>query len=592
MIALPLQLALAIGLAAARPSPEELVTVSLVDNGDFDEPLSTAPDLRSRLVPWWVTERGRATIVREGGRSWLVTAAGTRVSQPLALPAASVPSLRVSGRVRGAGRVTLTDGTGAEAVFEVEGAGALGAVWHIDGPALAARLGRPPIPRLRLALEARDGARAEWSAIEAGARLAAPSEAELAEEILGHVDEIFGWWLARGRDDVGPRRTGFFCHAWDAVTGERLKTFPGGAFPLAEFLLRALRWHEDAGWREAFERYVDDWLTLCFSPQTGLPRRWDCLGDRPLDDGWIEIAADLDLLLDLAESGPPAFRERARARADRIVETVLESGVLPDGSVAAKYRPRDAAVSSAVVELRRLDVPAQLAHHAALTGDPRGLVAARNALAQVEYLLHWSMRWETLEPGFDDDFGHYGRRAVTMLEWFPDERAFANLALSGYEHLRSPWRDAMRFGGSLAADDPRAWSALIDLAELRPQILPELRPLLEAAVRCQWKSQQYGDGSWGDVTYYRFDPKLSLEVGDLPGTPSNLLWGLALCYDESLGLRTAAMRARYAAVLRTSVRAYRRPYGYLVTQREHEGANRVGGEIRLLLGLVEMLERL
>ena len=94
------------------------------------------------------------------------------------------------------------------------------------------------------------------------------------------------------------------------------------------------------------------------------------------------------------------------------------------------------------------------------------------------------------------------------------------------------------------------------------------------------------------MTVFEFDPKANLHVGDYPGAPSNLLQGLAAIYTADLGLRTDEVRAMYTAVLRSSREAYRRPYGYLLDRHERKGPNSARGSLRMLIGLVRMLERL
>jgi hypothetical protein len=63
-------------------------------------------------------------------------------------------------------------------------------------------------------------------------------------------------------------------------------------------------------------------------------------------------------------------------------------------------------------------------------------------------------------------------------------------------------------------------------------------------------------------------------------------------HRDDLGLDTAPIRARFTAVLRSSVEAYRRPHGYLSTRAERSGPNRCGGSLRFAIGLAEMLRRL
>ena len=94
------------------------------------------------------------------------------------------------------------------------------------------------------------------------------------------------------------------------------------------------------------------------------------------------------------------------------------------------------------------------------------------------------------------------------------------------------------------------------------------------------------------MTHFDWEPRPDLSVGDLQGTPANLLWGLALINDPELGLRNRRTEALFAAVLRSTVATYRREYGFLETRTERAGANRAWAEVRMSRGLVEMLKHL
>ena len=130
------------------------------------------------------------------------------------------------------------------------------------------------------------------------------------------------------------------------------------------------------------------------------------------------------------------------------------------------------------------------------------------------------------------------------------------------------------------------------MARLEPAEASRVADLLRAAVRSHFKGEQYGNGAWGDVTIFGFDPRADLQVGDFTGVPQNLLAGLAIAYDGELGLRTSELRAMFTTVLRSSVAEYRRPYGFLSTRSEHSGINPGGGALRFAPGLVEMLGKL
>jgi hypothetical protein len=571
---------------------EPVVLVPLLDNGREPES-ARAPGAEVERIPWWLASEG-AGVIAVDSEHWLSTPGESTLRQPIAAYAPLAGDLVVRGRVRGQGAVSLIDGAGGAARVEVGASGDEAQAFEVHGSDFAAALGRAPVPgftlELRSAGPGSDGL-AIWRDLEVHVPLPCPDEAALRAEIVAHLERVFAEWLARGIDDVGPRPTTYLCHRIDAVTGARLATGSGGLMSVYVEMLAANALAPHPAWEAALAAHLEDFLTLGIYPGTGLPREWDCEQDLPSDAKPVEIARYIGFLIDAAESGPSAYRERALAAALRMGATVLAHGVLPDGGVAAKYLPRDATPQLDVPPLRRLDVPAQLARLGALSGDARLTAAARAALGELEYTLFWGGVWHTIDPDFDDNFGHWGERALTMLETHPGDPVFDYLPRSGFEHFEPLWRDALRFGGSIAADQVRCWRIVARYARLRPELAERTRALLAPAVRAHFKGEQYGNGAWGDVTFKDWGTR-DLPVGDLPGVPANLLEGLGFLYGEDCGLERDVLRALYTAVLRSSEAAYRREHGWLMTRSEVAGSNLAGGEVRLLAGWIEMLRHL
>ena len=102
----------------------------------------------------------------------------------------------------------------------------------------------------------------------------------------------------------------------------------------------------------------------------------------------------------------------------------------------------------------------------------------------------------------------------------------------------------------------------------------------------------YGNGAWGDSTYYNWQPAVDLQVGDFSGTPTNLLQGIANVYGSGLGPSDEELRAIFTAVLRSSVATYGREFGLLSTMREVDGPNHAGGSLRIGPALTVMLGKL
>lgn len=562
----------------------------LLDNGDLQEIYEGNDPRRRQMIPWWRLG-GAARVVSESEVRFLETPPGSTASQPISAYGPLASGLRVVGVVHGMGSVEIRDGAGG--VFKrTVGAPQGREEFVILGSEIELDLGRQLQPRLVLALGPAGASSARWAGMQAWVPLPCPSEADLRRVVVERLNHVFGAWLERGRPPGSP----FVQRAFDVVTGEQISEFPGGYFPLFSFLLGALEWEDNPEWRAAFESFLGAYLKHCLDESTHLPLRWIWSDQRANGDRFREIAADLEFLIDASQTPdgvlPQELTARALAAAHAMGGAILERGILPDGSVVASYRAADGAVNLGTNPLRRLDVPAQLARLGALVDDPAMVHAARNALVAFEFTHHWSGDWHDVDPGFDDDFGHYGARAVAMLEAFPGDAGMGALVDEGWAHYREMWHDGLRLGGSVAADQVRCWKLMLQRARQKPSLAGELQPLLSAAMRAHFKAQQYRNGAFGDVTFLAFDPKTGIQVGDLPGAPANLLLGLALCYGERGTLPDDRVRAMAATLLLTSDEHYRRDHGYLLGQREALQFNPAGGGLRLCPALITWLERL
>lgn len=594
---------------ASTEPVEPTLRVELLDNGDFAEDNPSAVDYDGiQRIPWWRSTRGmeqRIALdrdfepVSQSGRAaaWAVrTRTGEQINQPIPAFAPLGDTLLIRGQVHGDGRAIVVDGSGEAVAFDLP-PGAGWRAFEIRGEALRQRLGRAPLPRFELRLEAAgENREAWWRGLSASVELPCPTERALRAELLQALHSIFDEFIERSLDDVGPRSTGFFCKEFDAITGERTNTFPATGFipGLFDTLRVALEVQDDPTWRAAFDRFVGDLLTLGIHPTTGLPRLWNPVTDEPLDDKPVEFALTLGFFIDLARTGPERWRAPARAAALRIGESVLRTGIVPDGTIAASCVPSTGAINVNVGRLRRFDVLAQLARLSELSGERRYVDASRESLAAFELTHLWSGTWQQIDPAFDDEFGHYGARAATSWRVVPEEPAFRRYALGGWKHFQPLWRDSVRLGGTCAADQVRCWVLLLDVAELEPEAKPAIRALIWDAARNHFKGEQDGGGAWQDLTVIDFDPQVTMAetVGDVNGPPQNLLHGLAAIYDERIGLRNDTVRAMYTTVLRSSISAYRRAHGFQVGRKEHAGKNSALGSLKVALGLAKMFRKL
>jgi len=571
-------------------SVEPVFRYSLLDNADFSEANESVVDARGvKHIPWWRSSRAPVELFKTGVDTALEERA--YVAQPLAFFAPYASTLRIRRGVAAGGMIQ---------VLEVGGRGMsdLAASTNAGGEiSPSSNAAFPLTPRLELRLvaptkEASADPR-EWArGVEASVDLPCPTEAALGAELAAEIDAIFTTWFTRAGDDVGPKQTKFLVRDFDAVTGAPGRTQPAVGFSsFYQALFDASSVEDRPTWKAAFAAFFEDFVALQLHPTTGLPRGWNPIADTAIDDGPTEIALAFGFLIDVAERGPETMRARAKAAALKIGETVLANGLLPDGNCAASYVPASGAPNVNVSHLRRLDVPLQLVRLSKLTGDERFAAAAREPLETLGFTNFWHGTWDEIDPGFDDSFGHYGARAARAAREKPNEKYFARFALEGWKHYEPIWRDALRFGGNVAADQVRCWRIGVDLARVDPSLKSTMGPLLRLAARSHFKGEQYENGAWGDVTIFDFQPK-SLHVGDLSGAPQNLLTGLATIYTEDIGLRTDEIRAMYTSVLRSTLQQYKRPYGFLLDRKEQQGTNSAYGSIRVLSSLVEMLRAL
>jgi hypothetical protein len=573
--------------ATAQDAAERALVLDMLDNGAGTQ-RNDAPegDARSALVPWWIasgTPRSRAA-AREG----LELAPGAELSQPIAAFAPLAERLIIRGRVEGHGILRLTDGRGDSIEMDVQGQS-----FEWSAAEFSSRFGHAPMPRFMLQISAPSNSKgAIFHDLRALVSWPCPEEAALAAELRGMCDGVIRTWLERGSDRDGQRMTAFMTTRFDAVTGQKIDSGASGIHPLFECLLDACAISDRPEWNAALEGFLNDFFELGFHPETALPRDWDGQLDLPQDAKPIEVGRYMAFLIDLSERGPQAFRERALKQVEAMAATILAHGQLPDGSLAVKYVPADASPSLDVPLLRRLDVAAQFARLSKLNGDARLVDAARVALAALEFTHFWAGTWSTIDPDFDDSYGHWGSRAATMLAAFPEDLEFRRFNAQAFAHFAPIWRDALRFGGSMASDQNRCWELLERYARVEPSIREPLDQLMRDSIRAHLKGRQYANGSWGDSTFVGFSPRAALNIGDLTGYPANMLSGLAVACRKGSSLRNDETRALFTAVLRSSETFYRRKYGLLLRREEATGSNVAGADLRFLAAAVEMLEEL
>jgi hypothetical protein len=113
-----------------------------------------------------------------------------------------------------------------------------------------------------------------------------------------------------------------------------------------------------------------------------------------------------------------------------------------------------------------------------------------------EYTHYWAGTWEFLDPGFDDHYGHFGDRGLTLWRADPTTPPFRRVAEGGLEYYLPRWHDDVRLGGYVAADEVRCWPTAAGIAELEPALRDRVDEVLTAAVRAHFKSEQYPDASW------------------------------------------------------------------------------------------------
>jgi len=551
----------------------------LLDNPGFDLPASHG------RVPYW---SGTGGSLQTGGG--LRLGAGARYRQPIAAWAPGIDGLRLEGTVDGSVLLAVVDGNERRVERVVSGA----FTWEVGREAREA--GASLVPRLELLVEAQEPCLLKG--LRAQVPLPAPSEEQLRDLVSEELAVILSWWRELGADGSGPRRTRFAAGLWDVLTGEPVLPLPGWYSAYTDLLLRAAV--HDPAQRGQAEGLLDDVLELATHPATGLPRKVSCVTDEPLDSVAVEVWLQLQFLVELCEGryhARPDQRERAREALDRAIEVVLAAAPQPSGALAARFLPTGTAVPGAS-QLRSLDVAASIARWARLTGEeqPRARAVLGDALREFLWDHAWMGEWETIDPGFDDSFGHFGRRGLDLWRAFPSDPSMSRLTRSGIAYFLPRWRDALRLGGNIAADQTRCWDIMLRAAEEDPALLPDVAPLLHEAARVHFKGEQLGDGSWSDVTVNGFDPRGQLQVGDTGGVPQNALFGLGLLHDEALaaagGPPLEEVRALFATVLLSTRARYRRPNGYLWGREQLPGTNRSGASLLVGVGLIEMLDHL
>ena len=583
-----------LGLPLARSASgqaEPLVRLELIQSPNLVALPGAGP---GTPLPWWRSNGGHGMVAAEGGiavgpKDWL--------EQPIAFPVESASRLELFVRVIGAGRLILRDGSGKEASWDI-GSPEMEASTRLTSAQLMEAFGGSPVPRMVVRLEGRGPQPARWLEVRAEVAMPAVSASALRTEIVNELEWVIRLYREQAADKEGPVHTAFAAHYFDVLNGRKLFPLPGWHTAIADLYLVGAR-HGVPGAAEANAAFIGDLLELGFDPQTALPWRWNCTTDKPQADGPLEPHRCLGYLVDVAENGAPGLDEELRTKAHgiarRLAATCMKTGVLPDGQFSAMYIPRTGRPVTQYPAIRRMDMPAQVARIARFEGLEEPPIAVVDAVAQLLYSHTWVGDWRNIDPGFDDNYGHYGGRGVVLWQAYPDVEVFRELAMGGWRYYSPRWRDAMRFGGNIAADQVRCWKVFAEIAELDPTIIEALVPLLRDALLVHWKGGQYDGGAWGDVTIENFDPKPQLQVGDTKGVPQNLLAGMAVLYDNGFaqgagGMSLAEQRARIWAILESTRASYRRSFGYLSTRKEVNGDNLCGGEVRMAAGLSLLLE--
>ena len=582
-----------------------LATWDVLPNGDFEDPLWEGARFLGTELPWWRAPEGRRHASRVVG-GVLEVAPGAGLERPAWWwpPSRDVGGVGfvLRGVSAGDAALELVDGEGSVVLPLAAPAGPGGglAPFELSADDVAAALGRPLGARFTLRLLAGEGG-ARFDDLALLVDLPDPDPATLAAELVAETDRVLDLVTAHGLDRVGPRETDFVVATWDVVTGTPLRSGRGAVGVFHESLLelhasdavarRAPELHARAG--RLLERHVPEFLELTLHPTTHLPRLHDPLTDLALDRP-IEASRYLGFLLDLASHGPEALRADCRAAAAAFGEAVLAGGVVPTGEVASRYAPETGVGDTQVPSIRKLDMPAELVRLGVLLDDERYLATARAALSEYEYLHMWGGTWDSIDPGLDDVYGHFGNRSVTMAKALPGEPLWLRLGASGLDHYGPMWRRTLAHGAFVAADQVRGWKGFVGVAELEPARRAEVAELLSLAVAAHLVGELDTAGRWVDVSHHRWEPRFGLEVGDVPGVPGNLLEGLAhaarlatMDGSDAGGARAPYLdprflRGAFLAVLRTTEETYGRPYGLLPMRSEGLGENPSGADLRLL----------
>jgi hypothetical protein len=613
----------------ASTGQQATLRLNMLDNGDMEMGSYLGQNGGAPRIPWWTpaTFAPGTRDLSRAQRNWDgLTAAPSVVdgvlvmgsdgpdllTQPIAAYGPMVSGLRVSGRVLGRGSLVLIDGKGREVVSSIGSAQADG--WKEFSWEASAKADLQP--RLVFGVGPAGDAEVRFDDLEVSVVLPAPTEAQLEAELATLIPELLWTWHRGTRDSYGPRETTLWAGGLDGDSGQLSGVPPArvGLHPMHGLLVSAV--HLGLGGAELRDLCIAsarDFMELCIHPGTGLPRRWAVGTDQPVDDEMLEAAAYLGYLLDLVQKGPIEVRVEALTKATEMGRALHKATVLPDGNVAALVRPSNGEISTSTVHLRRLDLPSRFARLGAIlqarNTEPELradlIAAAKDAVLEVEFANYWPGTWSTIDPGFDDSYGHIGARSMAMLKALPGEPMLGRLAFSGYDRYAPLWRDAMSLGGNIAADQVRCWRVLAELVTLQPErktdsgtsLQAEVSELLAMAVRSHYKGEQSAAGHWLDVTVVGFDPATNLPVGDTAGIPQNLLDGLGAAYRSELGLRTAEHRALFATVLASTRESYAAKFGLVGSAPGTSSAGRGGGKsavgtLLILPGLLAMAENL
>ena len=398
---------------------------------------------------------------------------------------------------------------------------------------------------------------------------------ELGEWLLDEVEWALTQAMDRGMDRTD-RPTAYLAAMWDPVTGERTGERPRGiATSLQNMLPKYLRFRRNARMAKLARLQADLYLETMTSTAGGAAP-WDLKTDKPMATGrsnplWSTMY--LSMMYEL--TGEAKYKDAVL----KVTRKVAETGRSPDNSVEAGsyYADFDLETGKGMrkrkINARRMKYAFNYGSYVMTFGlrlapdDPVLTKALGDNARRYLKFRRGHKPWmpgrklgDFIDPFFDDYFGHNSLRMTAF--WLDSGKKLSlcgAVIAPGVAEFLTVYPEAMQRGYRIADDGTRTCNAFVAHYLNDPKKFARVPELLEVAADYYMKSTTGRDNAWGAGDW---SEHFTLNRSEAPAGAGNLMQILAYASQPGVSGVTDKYRAYMVTVLKASIDAYKKPYGW------------------------------